>query len=201
MAYKKFTIKTLKRKLGLEVAYGDIFSGKYNSVPLSEQLERDIAEGKLFPLLSEKAKSELLIMPVLKELKRINNGSINVFSGYPLNVDAKRGLTGFCDFIITKNPLPLEMISPVLAIVEAKNERIELGIGQCGAEMYAASLYNVAEDQKTGRIFGCVTTATEWLFLSLDGNTITIDSKRYLLTELSEILGIFQYILNYEPNN
>ena len=195
MSYKHFTIKALKKKLGLQIGYEDLFSGRISPVAPSTQLEADVAEGKQFPLLSEKAKSELLIMPVLKELKRLNNGRVNVFSGYPLNVDAEKGLTGFCDFLITKDPLPVEIVSPILAIVEAKNEHIEAGIGQCGAEMYAAYQYNLEDGQSVPRIYGAVTTASEWLFMRLEENILTIDARRYALSELPHILGIFQFAL------
>ena len=50
---------------------------------------------------SAKAKSELLITPILNEIRLRNLNKMTYFSGYQFNVDAKRGLKGFCDFIIS----------------------------------------------------------------------------------------------------
>ena len=64
------------------------------------------------------------------------------FSGYPFNVDKEKGLAGACDFIISRSPEQLFIKAPVITIVEAKNENIIRGLGQCVAEMYAAKLFN-----------------------------------------------------------
>ncbi len=50
---------------------------------------------------SEKARGELIIFPVLLELKRKNNYSISLFSGKEFNVDIARGLNGSPDFLIS----------------------------------------------------------------------------------------------------
>lgn len=53
---------------------------------ISERLIEDLHEAQKFPLYTEKAKSELLISPILKELKR-KNDFIAVFSGFALNIE------------------------------------------------------------------------------------------------------------------
>ena len=71
---------------------------------------------------------------------------ISFFPGIDFNVDKDRGLNGFCDYIISCSPEQFYLEKPVIALVEAKNENIISGLGQCIAAMYAAQLYNEREN-------------------------------------------------------
>ncbi|MEB3341847.1 hypothetical protein [Okeania sp.] len=51
-------------------------------------------------------------------------------------------MNGFGDFIISKSSEQLYLDTPVVVVVEAKNERIVSGLGQCIAEMVGAEIYN-----------------------------------------------------------
>ncbi len=75
--------------------------------------------------------------------------------------------------------------SPVFAIVEAKNESIPSGLGQCAATMIAARMFNQRsleaiepankpEQRAEQTIYGAVTTGTDWKFLKLVNQTIYI---------------------------
>jgi hypothetical protein len=83
----------------------------------------------------------------------------------------------------------------VLAIVEAKNENIISGIGQCIAEMYAARLYNEKENHHVPCIYGGVTTGDEWKFLKLIQDTAYIDKLSYYMSDLQKIIGILLNML------
>ena len=54
------------------------------------------------------------------------------------DVDASRGLNGYCDFILTRSPLQSVLTAPVVAIAEAKNDNLRTGLAQCIAAMVAA---------------------------------------------------------------
>jgi hypothetical protein len=47
---------------------------------------------------TEKARSELIIAPLLVELRRLLNREISLFSGIDFTVDENQNLNGFCDF-------------------------------------------------------------------------------------------------------
>ena len=64
------------------------------------------------------------------------------------------------------------MRSPVLMLVEAKNENIKAGLGQCAAEMIAAQILNVKSGLESQAVYGCVTTGTDWKFLELSDRTL-----------------------------
>jgi hypothetical protein len=72
-------------------------------------------------LTTEKAKSEYIVVPILKELKRFNKNKFSTFSGFEFNVDSTRGLNGFCDFILSAEIQRLEISVPIICLVEAKN--------------------------------------------------------------------------------
>jgi hypothetical protein len=192
MAYSDFTLERVENELGVTVmTVGSLFGEIGPGVPsgwLVQTLER------LMPLAlrvnSEKARSEFIIAPVLGEVQYQVQSSISLFSGKEFNVDAARGLTGRCDFLISRKPASYTISAPVVTIVEAKNEDMVSGLGQCIAEMVAAQIFN----QKAGReipvIFGVVTTGSSWQFLKLEGEMAYIDSTEYYIDRVDRILGI-----------
>jgi hypothetical protein len=116
--------------------------------------------------------------------------TVSLFSGIDFTVDKERGLNGFCDYILSQSSEQLYVDKPVVTIVEAKNENIISGLGQCIAEMYAARLYNEQEDIHLPYIYGGVTTGDEWKFLKLHGDTAYIDKLSYYLSDLPKVMGI-----------
>ncbi|GAB1540734.1 hypothetical protein NUACC21_34030 [Scytonema sp. NUACC21] len=139
---------------------------------------------------SEKARSELIIAPILVDLRRQLNERINLFSGVDFTVDDSRGLNGTCDFLITKSPEILMVTAPVITVVEAKKENINAGLGQCAAEMVAAQIFNERSVTDIKIIYGAVTTGSIWQFLKLQGQTLSIDLSEYYLKDVNKILGI-----------
>ena len=75
------------------------------------------------PAESEKAKSEFFIAPIINEVRLKNVKKITFFSGCQFNVDEKRGLKGFCDFLISTKYNAAFIESPLLAVVESKNNQ------------------------------------------------------------------------------
>lgn len=127
----------------------------------------DLEIGKTMPLYSEKAKSEALIFPIIKELK-IKNNHISIFSGYALNIDNQLDLSGIPDFMISAKPNIIEPQCPIFCLMESKNKTPDEGFGQCAAEMYAARLFNQQMGEPHETIYGAVTNAFEWVFLKLE---------------------------------
>jgi hypothetical protein len=139
---------------------------------------------------NEKARSELIIAPVLVELKRVHLPAVGLFSGVELAVDAAAGLTGTCDFLLSLTPEQLFVKAPIMALVEAKKEDMFVGLGQCAAEMVAARIFNERAGNAIETVYGAVTTGTAWKFLSLSGSTLSIDLNEYSINEPDRILGI-----------
>ncbi len=197
-SYSKFTYDDLK-DLGLRTVVTDLFAGE-NIAPVapSEWLKEAIERGANFSLNTEKAKSEFIIAPVLNELFQNNKTVFAVYSGFNFNVDAEKGLQGFCDFLLAKLPLNIVPDSPIIAVVEAKlNDVITAAVPQCVAEMYATRLWNEKQGESLQTIYGVITTGDKWLFLRYkEDNIIEVDKISYALKELNELLGVWQHIIN-----
>jgi hypothetical protein len=195
MAYSDFTFTKLETKFGIEQESAHLFKNiAIVSQKPSKRLLDDINDGREMPIYSEKAKSEALIFPIIREIKR-KNPQISIFSGYTFNVDIPNELSGAPDFLISAKPKIVEPQRPIFCLLESKNKTPEEGFAQCAAEMYAARCFNQQTNEQLDVIYGAVTNAFDWVFLKLENDTIYIDIDRYFLNELPKLLGIFQYIV------
>ena len=196
MAYSDFkTLQILKKETGLSYQLQSLFPAPIQGLQASEHLLFDLQEAKTYSLLSEKAKSEMLITPLLKEVRRKNSKEISFLSGVSLDTNIEK-LNGICDYIFSYVPRALELTAPIFCIVEAKNRTVEEGFAQCAAEMYASYLFNEQNNERQNIIYGAVTNAYEWAFLKFENNLILIDEDRYALQNLEILLGIFQLIID-----
>jgi len=198
MAYRDFTLNTLEEKFSI-INKGKALFSKSDIIPIapSSWLSETLEMGQGLRLRSEKARSEAIVMPILFFLRKRNANFFTIHSGEVLNVDKENGLNGECDFLLSQNTGSYTIDTPIISIVEAKKHDIDLGINQCTAQMYGASLYNKKKGKFAEIIYGCVTTGSEWRFLKLENNLLSIDEEIYNLKELPTILGIFQHIIDY----
>ncbi len=198
MAYNNFTLNKLKEDFGLEQRKVAFLPPTIPKFDVSKRLLDELSDALGMPLASEKAKSEMIVTPILMELRRKNKTKISIFSGYTFDVDKAQKLTGRCDFMIANQPYLEEVNAPMVCMVEAKNDLIESGFGQCAAEMYAASIFNQRAGLAYTPIYGCTTAGFSWAFLKLEGNTIFIDPNYVGLSlqNPAEVLAVLQWILN-----
>ena len=122
MAYNDFTLEALKRQFDLRTAEGNDLFGQISPVPISNLLRETLQENVPLALdiSTEKARSELIIAPVLMEARRQLGCRISLFSGVEFNVDVEQGLRGVCDFLLSLSPEQLAIEAPVITVVEAK---------------------------------------------------------------------------------
>ncbi len=194
-SYSKYTYADVEA-LSLKVRKGNIFS-EIKLVEPSSLLKQVLAINLKRPLATEKAKSELIIVPILNELITANNDSFTFFSGYNFDIDKVLGLKGHCDFLLSMEANSPIIEAPVISIVEAKNADFELGIPQCIAQMYAAQIFNYRRQSPVQTIHGIVTIGNAWNFIRLEGSNITIDNDIFYLNELPRLLGAFQQIIDF----
>lgn len=199
MAYSNFNnFQQLQKDFGLKMRVSSFWADAQNTLLApSERLLNQLKMAEKLPVyLSEKARSELIISPVLLEIWARKADFLMLFSGVSLDVDAARGLNGICDFLIAKTQNQYVIETPILCLIEAKNRELSEGFAQCVAEMYASQILNRQSDNpKTqSAIFGCITNGREWQFLKLEEDCVFIDLQRYFLNELDKILGILDWI-------
>ena len=204
MAYRDFTLNDLRIKFGIEnkrelfdVSTKEFFLEDNQKIIPSQRLLEDLREVQDLPIRSEKAKSEWIVVPILRELRRYNQNFFTIYSGEHLNVNEQLGLKEECDFILAKETNTFDINYPIIQLVEAKKNDVELGVAQCAAQMVGAYFYNKNKGVEVEKIYGCVTTGNEWLFMKLENNCIKIDKKIIYLNELELILNIFQSIIEF----
>ncbi len=202
MAYSNFSLSKVKADFGLSTDEGHDLFAATPSLPPSPLLMAILKEQ--LPLASaintEKARSELVVMPVLMEVRRQLHNQVALFSGTSFDVEPAIGLEGRCDFILSRSPEQYYVAAPVLTIVEAKNESIPSGLGQCIATMVAARIFNQREGHAIDTLYGAVTTGSHWKFLQLADHTAFIDTSDYFIKEIDKILGILVSTLQPETS-
>lgn len=194
MSYSQFTLETVEQVFGLSIIEKlDIFAA-VPEAPISDFLKQCLEYNTPLALeiATEKARSEMIITPILIELKQQFQSKISLFSGREFNVDSQQGLMGYCDFIISKSPSQLLIKSPVAVIVEAKNDNIQSGLGQCIAEMVAAQIVNRRQNDNNETVYGSVTTGTNWKFMKLFDAVVEIDPNEYFLNNVGKLMGILR---------
>lgn len=197
MAYSDFTLKKVKAEFALQIIESLSLFSHIEEIEISAYLAQTLTRNVPLALSinTEKARSELIIINILLEVKEQLANQISLFSGVDFTVDKDKGLNGFCDYIISNSPEQLYIDAPVLTIVEAKNENIVSGIGQCIAEMYAAKLFNERENHPLSYIYGAITTGDEWKFLKLADDTVYIDRISYYISDIKKIIAILTNML------
>lgn len=122
MPYSTFTFRKVKQSFGLTTIEGGRFLPETSHISPGPTLKAFLEESLPLAITtgSEKARSELIISPVLVEVRRILNRQISLFSGEDFTVEPDSGLSGTCDFLISRSPEQLAIEAPAVIIVEAK---------------------------------------------------------------------------------
>jgi hypothetical protein len=191
MAYSDFDLRTVRERFGLTLRENvDLFSATPEvEVPVRFREFLDEWSPAALAMNTEKARSEMIIAPILMEAVQLSQRRLNLFSGITFDVDKERGLSGVCDYLLARSPERFFLNHPVVAVVEAKREDIPSGLGQCVAAMVGARLFN----ERAGLadpVFGAVTTGNTWRFVRLDAEVVSIDRPEYYLDRVGKILGI-----------
>ena len=192
MAYRNFTLEAVVSRFQLEITESANLFSEVEPVALRSDFAADLARNVQLAsaINTEKAKSELIVAPVLVELREQTGRRISLFSGIDFSVDAESELTGVCDFLVSLSPVQHLLQAPVLALVEAKKDDLTLGLGQCAAEMIAAQRFNAEKGNDISWVYGCSTTGTDWKFLKLAERCLHIDMELYPIRQCDNILGI-----------
>lgn len=200
MGFSNFKLADVVEKFDLKVNRESYLFAEIPEVAKSENL--DFFLKNYLPLAidinTEKARSEMIIAPILLELTQKTQPKISLFSGKDLTVDPSQDLNGECDFIISLSPEQLFITAPIITLVEAKKEDIIGGLGQCAAQMLGAQIFNQQKKNQISSVYGAVTTGTVWRFLRLSDRLLNIDNKEYYISDICKILGILHWIISSE---
>ena len=129
MSYRDFTFPGVVRELSLTFDNVQLFPD-VTPVEVRPEWLRTLQHGTRIAqaVATEKAKSELIIAPILLEVMGLLQDRYSIFSGIDFNVDPAAGLNGYCDFLIARSPILFLVKAPVVAVAEAKNENLQTGL-------------------------------------------------------------------------
>jgi hypothetical protein len=199
MAYNDFTLEKAEKTLGVATEPVELFAA-LAPVSVPGWLQETLNHGMELALMSEKARSEFIVGPILLASRVLSHNAVTIYSGQRLDVKPEQGLIGECDFILAASPSVRLLRAPLVTIVEAKRHDIDAGLGQCVAQMVAARLFNEQEGHPVPRVFGCVTTGETWQFLRLEGAVVGIDRKRYYIDDVGRVLAVWQAVIaQFQP--
>ena len=197
MPYSEFTLRKAKLAFGLTTVEAGRFLPQTEPITPSLYLTESLIEG--LPLAtatgSEKARSELIISPILVEVRKILQRQVSLFSGEDFTVEPELGLSGVCDFLISRSPEQILIEAPAVVIVEAKKADLKVGLGQCAAQMVAAQKFNEINNIPIATIYGSVSSGTVWRFLKLESKTLTIDLNDYPVPPVEPLLGMLVWMV------
>jgi hypothetical protein len=193
-SYSDLSIDDVRKNFNLTILRAVLFE-HIGTVEPGLWLQEMLQESFVISVISEKARSEFIVAPILLYIRKLHHGKISIYSGVKFDVEAAAGLRGICDFILSKSPMLPTVQAPAFMMVEAKKNDIEEGLGQCAAEMVAAQIFNRREEIEIPLIYGCVTSGESWQFLRLTDNILEIDRNRYFIDKLENILGILNTVV------
>ena len=197
MPYDNFSLSRVKREFNLKTVENKRFFPEIDPIEPSFYLKEALNEGLPLAIAtgSEKARSELIISPILVEVRKILERKISFFSGEDFTVAPELDLTGVCNFLISRSSEQVFIEAPAVVIIEAKKGDLKPGLGQCAAEMVAAQIFNQQNNIPIRTIYGSVTSGTAWRFLKLEGNILNIDLQDYPVPPVEMILGMLVWMI------
>jgi len=186
MAFSEFTLELVAKSLGIHTEEADLFPD-LSPVELPEWLPILLARGTRLAYLSEKSRSEFIVVPTLLAARELCGERMAIYSGQRFDVDVARGLSGECDFILALGPAIPPLRAPIATVVEA-------GLGQCIAQMVAARMFNESGGQNVS-VYGCVTNGEAWQFLRLKESAAVLDIRRYYMDNVGGVLAVLLAII------
>jgi len=83
----------------------------------------------------------------------------------------------------------IDLICPVISVVEVKRSSLSDGLGQCIAEMYTT--LQVYEQEK---VYGIITDGELWEFMLLENSIVSVDTYNYHIKSIADIVDRIGYI-------
>ena len=123
MDYRDFTLEGATRSFGVSTREADLFAA-CPPVEVPAWLLDTLGKRTQLSLISAKARSEFIVVPILLASRDLSPIPLAIYSGHRLDIDPSRGLVGECDFILAASPAVPPLRAPIVTIVEARKNDI-----------------------------------------------------------------------------
>src|SRR5229473_6382491 len=124
MSYSEFTLEAVERQFGIVTQEAALFPDS-PAAQVPDWLPGWLARGTRLALISEKSRSEFIVVPILLAARELCADQLAIYSGQRLDVDPDRGLVGECDFILSLSAVLSTLEAPIAIVLEAKRGFIE----------------------------------------------------------------------------
>lgn len=108
--YSDLTLDEVRNRFKLKVVRPIMFE-RVKPVEPNAALRSAIDNGFVVSMVSEKARSEFIVVPILLFIREIHHDKISIYSGVKFDVEPEKGLRGNCDFILSKLESWVEKLS------------------------------------------------------------------------------------------
>ena len=98
-SYGEFTLEAVERQFGILIQEAALFPNS-PAAQVPDWLPGLLARGTRLALISEKARSEFIVVPILLAARELCGDQVAIYSGQRLDVDQDQGLVGECDLIL-----------------------------------------------------------------------------------------------------
>jgi hypothetical protein len=201
MAYNQFTLQRVVADFGLTLcSVTDLYPDAVPQ-PVPAAYRHNLARNTRLAttIHTEAARAQLLIGPLMAEVWAAAADRIALFVGTRFDVDESVGLAGVCDYILGRPPQLHYVTTPVMMIVEAKNDDVPGGLGQCAAAMVAAQRFNSARPPAPTVIHGAVTDGERWRFLRLTDARLDIELGDRPIADPDRLFGVLLHAVGVAP--
>ena len=196
MAYSDFTLEKAVERFEIQtLAQKDLFKNVLEQNP-STYLEIVFGRDSALSIGSEAARRERYIFPILDDIFSEIPESFTLFSGENFEVDKDLDLKGLADYLICLTNTKYLIQAPIIVLAESKKNDPADGLGQCLAELYAASIFNHRKNKILDKLFGITTNGNEWIFAEylVQEKKFSYDPQKYPLAHLPKIIGILTFM-------
>ena len=194
--YRKYTASELRKMFQVEIKHdANLFPDFSASGEVYDDLQTDVT--KISSRLrfskydNEATRGSLIVARILwkagdlYDLGVFLEPAITLQQEIPL--DLPHPLNGAYDGALSLDVI--DLVSPIIAVVEVKRSSLSDGFGQCLAEMYAT--LQVFQQEK---VYGIVTDGDLWEFLRLEDSMVSVDINNYHVQSVADIVDRIGYI-------
>jgi len=146
---------------------------------------------------NEATRGSLLVSHILWEASDVYN--LGIFFEPPVELsqaetpDLPHQLNGKYDCALSFDDI--DLISPIISVVEVKKSSLSDGLGQLIAEMYAT-----LKKFKQEKVYGIITDGEIWKFFLLKDAILFVNETNYYISNVADIVDRIGYIAENEYN-
>ncbi|KOR32542.1 hypothetical protein TI05_06595 [Achromatium sp. WMS3] len=194
--YRKYTASELKKIFRVTIKNNeDLFSSFIPSGNDYAELQTSVIKMssrlRLSKFDNEATRGNLLVARILWTASEVYN--LGVFFEPLVNFQEQppiilpHQLNGAYDGALSLDEI--DLVSPIISIVEVKRSNLAEGLGQCLAEMYAT--LHIFQQEK---VYGIITDGEVWEFLLLQDAVLSVDARNYYIKSVADIVDRIGYI-------